>query len=101
MSADPPRLEAAELEPLTRWRRRIRLAFGISIALLLAWAAILATQPDDPWLVTLAVVFATPLVATGLALQLGPHCPRCRARIAPGSRLDLPADCSSCGVSFR
>lgn len=100
MSADP-RLGAEELAALARWRRRIRLAFAISVALLLAWAVVLATQPDEPWMVTLAVVFAAPLVATGLALQRPPRCPRCGTRVAPGTRLELPAACSGCGVPFR
>lgn len=94
-------LDPAELGRLERWQHRIRLGFGVAIALLVVWAVILLVAPDVTWLPFLALPFAAPLVVLGAVVQRAERCPRCEARVALESRLRLPERCAACSVSLR
>ncbi len=94
-------LEPADLARLHRWWRRMLTGFGFAVALLFAWALVLLVAPDEPWVSTLAIPFAAPLVTVGAMVQFSQRCPRCGRRIGLGPRLALPVRCAGCGVSFR
>lgn len=94
------RLDPAGREALLRWQRRLRRALIASIVLLGAYWLVVLLAPDAPWLPTLAIPFAAPLVLTGLALQYSGRCPRCGEPVGLRSMLTLPPACPHCGVEF-
>jgi hypothetical protein len=86
---------------LNRWQRRmVALFIGTWAYILIVIAVHLFAHPPER-VVQVALVPALGLVVVGGWLQFSIRCPSCGYRLGRQSRLLVPDQCRSCGVTLR